>query len=926
MLLFTSLFQLAFVATIAAQSTPDVTWVPFDRSQFSNNTALDTDGSVQLFWRTGDEYSTYGVASRSNGYLGLGFSQTGAMTGADMAIGYRHTNGTFIFENRHATDFVQPQVSPDQSTDMRFKEGGQADGVTYFVFDKKNTADCFDTQADVMTDSWQWFIYAHSDSNTFEQHQNGNMGKQYVKLGTGKDVSVNRAFTVDNAKNFTVTQPEVTIPNQETTYCYSLHKMPAGKKNFLIGERPHLSSDLLHHQVLYACYDLPNSYLDMIGKEPNCDYLNFSNPCNGFVTEWAPGMAARTFEPGYGKPFGEDLYEYAMLEVHYNNPELLEGVRDEASYTFLWTDEQVETEIGTLTLGDIQVEGWSLEPGKELVSHSTVCTPNCTSNWPSEGITAVAVFHHMHARGVNTQVQIIRDGKEITPLSSLRDFEYGYQFSKSLNEVKLLPGDRLITTCQYNTINDTKPVPGGLSSQAEMCFAWVDYYPANDVLICSQFDLGNSPMNPYNGSVGACMTTSGDPDIYEPASLTADYEHLPVMGSNCTEGGGGTTVGASVVQTCTESDVCFSLNVPESSANSEGEAIFFQLTAPTTYSWVALGQGTAMSNAHMFVMYSSADGNNVTLSPRTTSGHVMPTHNTAATFTLLEGSGISNGKMTANVRCSNCKDTMSLGGGEQRRQNEDTTSENSDWVYAHHSGPPLASDDLNAPITQHDSHGAFTWDLSQATGGSAANPFLNMNPATTTPSSSASDRNTRLVRIHGALAALAFVAVFPIGGILVRFAKLSNLAWIHGTLQVFGYAIFLAAGGIGIHLADDLSYLSEAHVIIGVVLLVVLFFMPMAGVLHHRMYKKVHKRTMLSYGHVWTGRVAIILGMINGGAGLQLADAETSRRIVYGVFAGLMGAVYIGAVVFGRMKRRGHKKEDNVVMERDKAGRGSNSE
>jgi hypothetical protein len=28
--------------------------------------------------------------------------------------------------------------------------------------------------------------------------------------------------------------------------------------------------------------------LEMVGKEPNCDYQTFSNPCNGFVTEWAP--------------------------------------------------------------------------------------------------------------------------------------------------------------------------------------------------------------------------------------------------------------------------------------------------------------------------------------------------------------------------------------------------------------------------------------------------------------------------------------------------------------------------------------------------------------------------------------------------------------------------------------------------------------
>ncbi|SMR62701.1 unnamed protein product [Zymoseptoria tritici ST99CH_3D1] len=897
----------------AAQSSTDLAWIRFDRDQFSNNTALDNDGNVQLFWKIGDDYSSYGIASRSNGYLALGFSETGAMTGADMALGYKADNGSFVFENRHAQGFVRPDVSPDQTVNMRFKEGDQSDNMTYFIFDKKNMADCLETQVDVMRDSWQWFIYAHSDSNTFSQHKEGQMGKQYVKLGTGKDISLNVVSTVGNAKNFTVIQPELTIPAKETSYCYTLHKMPAGKKNFLVGEQPGEAGSMLHHLVLYACYDLPDSYLDMLGKDANCDAQAVKNPCNGFVTEWAPGMAGRTFEPGFGKPFGEDLYQYAMLEVHYNNPDLIDGVKDTTGYSFSWTDQQVETEIGSLTTGALQGDGWFLDPGKELVTISRVCTPDCTRNWPEEGITAVAVFHHMHFRGVNTWVQIIRDGKEITPLSTLRHFEYGYQFSKTLNEIKLLPGDRLITTCQYNTMNDTQPVPGGPSSADEMCFAWIDYYPANSILACTEVDLSLIPSSPINGSAGFCLDYTKDDPIFSSAStLTADYEHLPPSGNNCSATDGGTATGPAILQTCPETDVCFSLNVPASSkTNLERRAepgdIFFQLSAPTSYSWVALGQGTTMSNANIFVMYSSADGKNVTLSPRTATGHVMPTHDTAASISLLEGSGIANGKMIANVRCSNCKNTMALSGGD------------SDWIYAHLKGPSIASDDLETPVSQHDDHGAFKWDLSKATGGSSPNPFLAAGSSTTSSSSSSSQPSLRLVQAHGAMASLAFVGIFPIGAILVRLANLSHLAWVHGAIQLLGYAIFIAAAGIGISLAKQGSYLSKPHAGIGLFLLAVLFFMPIVGALQHRLYKKVHKRTVWSYGHIFTGRVAVVLGMINGGLGLKLADAPSRYKIVYGVFAGLMGLFYIGAMIFGERKSAKERKQA-VALEKESSG------
>lgn len=542
----------SFLSIASAAAQADLSWVPFDRQQFDGNSALDDKGNVQLFWKVGDTYSTYGIASKSKGYLALGFSETGAMTGADIAVGTADSSGKLTMENRHAAGFVTPQPSKDQKTNMRFKQGNQTSDVTGFIFEKKNSADCLQEQADVHVDSWQWFIYAFSDDNTFEKHGPGHNGKQYVKLGKGKTVFRNEIIPVPDTQNFTIRQPEITIPKQETTYCYTLHKLPAGKKNFIRAEIPSASSKLLHHLVVYSCFNLPDKAKSMLDQKPNCDYENFENPCTGFVTEWAPGMSGKTFEPGFGRPFGSDLYEYVMLETHYNNPDLVEDEKSAAGYTFAYSDKQVDTEIGSLTLGDIQVIGWTLEPGKKLVAHSTWCTPECTKRWPSEGITAVSVFHHMHLRGRNARVQLIRDGKEMAALSSLRGFEYGYQYSKSLSEVKLLPGDELITTCEYDTSKDTKPVPGGLASKDEMCFAWVDYYPANDVLVCSNVNMGSSAQNAINGTAAICVESSkSNPDIYDSKFLTAPFQHLAVAGNSCaastspTTGPGASDTGAS---------------------------------------------------------------------------------------------------------------------------------------------------------------------------------------------------------------------------------------------------------------------------------------------------------------------------------------------------------------------------------------------
>ena len=100
----------------------------------------------------------------------------------------------------------------------------------------------------------------------------------------------------------------------------------------------------------------------------------------------------------------------------------------------------------------------------------------------------------------------------------------------------------------------------------------------------------------------------------------------------------------------------YQVGVPSGSSISSSSpgTIYFSLTAPTSYQWVGLGIGQQMAGAHVFVMY--ADGNNnVTISARDANqGHVEPVFNSslASGVELLEGSGISNGVMTANVRCA----------------------------------------------------------------------------------------------------------------------------------------------------------------------------------------------------------------------------------------------------------------------------------
>lgn len=97
---------------------------------------------------------------------------------------------------------------------------------------------------------------------------------------------------------------------------------------------------------------------------------------------------------------------------------------------------------------------------------------------------------------------------------------------------------------------------------------------------------------------------------------------------------------------------CYSVNVPDATAAGSQTDIYIKIEGPST-GWIGLGQGgqNQMRNSNIFIIYPDASGSNVTLSARLGLGEFEPQYNSKAQVSLLEGSGISNGKMTANIRC-----------------------------------------------------------------------------------------------------------------------------------------------------------------------------------------------------------------------------------------------------------------------------------
>ncbi|TVY59672.1 hypothetical protein LSUE1_G008754, partial [Lachnellula suecica] len=360
-------------------------------------------------------------------------------------------------------------------------------------------------------------------------------------------------------------------------------------------------------------------------------------------------------------------------------------------------------------------------------------------------------------------------------------------------------------------------------------------------------------------------------------------------------------------------------------SSSSAGGIYFSLTAPTSYQWVGLGIGKQMAGATIFVMY--ADGNgNVTISGRDGGqGHVEPGLDSSLMqgVTLLEGSGVVGGNMVANVHCTTCVLSSAA------------NSQSAPWIAAWMEGSALNSNDAGTEIQQHgpSDYRQFTFDLTQAALTADQNPFVAAATSGSSPSSSTTsgpaaassssaagsssdtdagsssssqeigtsgDTINAYSKAHGIIMGLVVVILFPLASLFMRVVR---HPWIHAGMQLFNLAAMIAGLGLGVKLAQFTDQLwNNTHTRFGVAIVALFLLQPFLGLAHHFTWQKTKSRNSFSHLHIWYGRILIILAVINGGLGLQLAANTRNGEIVYGVLAGVMAVVYVVVVV---VKRKG---------------------
>jgi hypothetical protein len=287
-------------------------------------------------------------------------------------------------------------------------------------------------------------------------------------------------------------------------------------------------------------------------------------------------------------------------------------------------------------------------------------------------------------------------------------------------------------------------------------------------------------------------------------------------------------------------------------------------------------------------------------------------------------SGTSGGSATATnciPRSRSASATASgASSGASPTQTSDGDDDDDQW-WTSLTARPTARPTSWPPRERRQEQLPYCDDLPTNNNGGSTNG--NSNTGFTPLSSYHGNSNTRTMLIaHAILASLAFVLLFPSGAIFIRLASFPGVVWLHAGFQIFAYIVYIAAFGLGVYLATEMKLLDHYHPIIGIVVLVMLFFQPILGWMHHLGFRKYQRRTWWSYSHIWVGRIAITLGIINGGLGLKLADSmgmsSKGGIVAYGVIAGFVWLAWVAAMVVGERRRN---RTGSVMPPKYEAGR-----
>ncbi|KAG8195957.1 hypothetical protein JTE90_028931 [Oedothorax gibbosus] len=457
-------------------------------------TGLDPDDRLHLYWTVDydEETVTFELRAKTSDqdWIGVGFSDRGEITNADLCILWTDKKSKNRFQDV-STDEAG-FVTVDDHDDCHLLSLKRRGFITRYAWSRK--FDTCDNQDYFIEDGTTHLVYAMGKGPIRRLDgihlAKGVHGFQRVQLL--KNVIPNPVFPADT-QTITIHNDKVAVPNVETTYWCTLHRLPSEfeYKNHVIQYSSSIqegNEGIVHHMEVFHCeVDAHKELPSWNGPCTSASKPPILEPCKRVLAAWAMGALPFTYPEEAGLPIGGPSFSrYVMLEVHYNNPELRAGVIDSSGITLTYTPTLRANDAGVMELGLEYTNSMAIPPRQADFQLTGYCVAECSrAGFPDDGIVIFGSQLHTHLTGIKVYTKHLRGSSELPELN--RDNHYSTHFQeirRLKRKVRVVPGDALLTTCHYSTLDRENITLGGFSISDEMCVNYVHYYPKMNLEVC----------------------------------------------------------------------------------------------------------------------------------------------------------------------------------------------------------------------------------------------------------------------------------------------------------------------------------------------------------------------------------------------------------------------------------------------------------
>merc|ERR1719210_72807 len=475
--------------------------VPFKTDKYKGHVTQTSTYQGKTYAAVGyygiDDSNIYLGLATNKGFVGFGLNpRNPSMRNADIVICRQYTAGEVTANDFFAWRNAMPQ--PDGREDWDTLKGGivQGGGSPVTWCELKRARETCEPQLDYQafaknTPIFGLIAYSQPSAVNDMLSYHGPDQKKIFSLvldGTGGAGNSLPA----NTKVMKIVSPTVPVPTAAGSYACSYHVLPIpdkAKDYHIIQWKatwdkrsPAYAAGVQHHVDVNACTQAPPGVRH--GQDFDCKkgMTYCSETFLTGVNQYSPD--GQVLDSDAGIAIGGSNTVGVMMSRHFYNPKGKPGVFDgncQMSISYIDTLRPNNFLMYLVTTTHIKVPAAT----NEYVVPS-LCPSECTQRLI--GTTEIRnVGFHLHGAGTMGILKLIRDGRELPPIATVKPWDPAASDTRVKRNV--YPGDMLKFECHY-TNGGSKPIPYGESLSDEMCVATLSVVGPGTMKMCADLPWG----------------------------------------------------------------------------------------------------------------------------------------------------------------------------------------------------------------------------------------------------------------------------------------------------------------------------------------------------------------------------------------------------------------------------------------------------